>query len=221
MLMHNLETLPQGRLKNRLMVKKNIIEAATELFMTIGVESTTINDILLLSGVSRATFYVYYKSKQDILGDLLLQHYIEINDLISNIPQGLDFEIQIKEVVEVIASTIENKRHFLQIVFTGSHKLLQPSSPPLWDKDELERIVSPPERLTEIIQEGKNQNKIKNEVEAGEAATLLHHIIRGTLFQWVVGENEMFDLRHMLSQEFELAFTGMKNKDELKILLAE
>ncbi|WP_440896649.1 TetR/AcrR family transcriptional regulator [Amphibacillus sp. Q70] len=52
-----------------LMTKNKIIAAATKLFSEKGYDETTMQDIMLLSGLSKGAIYHYFKSKQAILDD--------------------------------------------------------------------------------------------------------------------------------------------------------
>ena len=44
--------------------RKNISGAAEQLFMKMGIENTSMNDIAKESGYSKATLYVYFKNKE-------------------------------------------------------------------------------------------------------------------------------------------------------------
>lgn len=46
--------------------KKDILKAAQRLFREKGYEKTVISDIVKLAGIAQGTFYIYYKSKEDI-----------------------------------------------------------------------------------------------------------------------------------------------------------
>lgn len=52
---------PKGRRR------RQILEAATELFATHGYRKTSINDIAERAGVAKATFYVHFDAKSDVL----------------------------------------------------------------------------------------------------------------------------------------------------------
>ena len=43
-----------------------ILEAATELFLKVGYEQTSIDAILLQSGGSKSTLYAYFPTKEDL-----------------------------------------------------------------------------------------------------------------------------------------------------------
>jgi len=52
-------------------VRKNeLLDTAQELFFTQGYEQTTVETIIQKVGVSKGTFYYYFKSKEDLLDKL-------------------------------------------------------------------------------------------------------------------------------------------------------
>ena len=59
---HRLE--PQSA-RGRARLQK-ILEAATELFLRVGYEQTSIDAILLQSGGSKSTLYAYFPTKEDL-----------------------------------------------------------------------------------------------------------------------------------------------------------
>ncbi|NLJ32034.1 MAG: TetR/AcrR family transcriptional regulator [Clostridiales bacterium] len=57
-----------ARLENKKMLKENaLLDAAFDLFARIGVNGTTIDEIVKKAGVAKGTFYLYFKDKYDIL----------------------------------------------------------------------------------------------------------------------------------------------------------
>lgn len=53
--------------------RAQMIDAAHKLFLEKGFKETTIDDISKASGYSRRTIYTYYKSKEDLLYQILVQ----------------------------------------------------------------------------------------------------------------------------------------------------
>lgn len=53
--------------------RKNIADAAQELFLQKGIENTSMNEIAQKAGYSKATLYVYFKNKEEIIGVLVLE----------------------------------------------------------------------------------------------------------------------------------------------------
>lgn len=53
--------------------REHIADAAQRLFMEKGIEATSMDDIAKVSGYSKATLYVYFRNKDDIVGRLVLE----------------------------------------------------------------------------------------------------------------------------------------------------
>ncbi len=52
--------------------RENIATAASTLFMEKGITATSMNDIAKIAGYSKATLYVYFENKEEIIGFLVL-----------------------------------------------------------------------------------------------------------------------------------------------------
>lgn len=63
--------------------RKNISSAASELFMKKGIYATSMDDIAKASGYSKATLYVYFKNKDEIVDILALESMQKLYDYIS------------------------------------------------------------------------------------------------------------------------------------------
>lgn len=62
--------------------RKNISSVAEQLFMKKGIEHTSMNDIARESGYSKATLYVYFKNKEQLVGILVLESMQKLYDYI-------------------------------------------------------------------------------------------------------------------------------------------
>ena len=58
-------------MQNKIDRKKQILEAALKIFIKKGYAKTTMDDIVVLSGLSKGALYHYYKSKKDLFLDLI------------------------------------------------------------------------------------------------------------------------------------------------------
>ncbi len=52
--------------------REKIASAASVLFMERGIEATSMDDIAKAAGYSKATLYVYFENKEEIVGILVL-----------------------------------------------------------------------------------------------------------------------------------------------------
>ncbi len=63
--------------------RENIVSAASTLFMEKGMAATSMDDIAKASGYSKATLYVYFENKEEIVGILVLNSMKKLYDYIS------------------------------------------------------------------------------------------------------------------------------------------
>lgn len=62
--------------------RKNISIAAEQLFFKKGMENTSMNDIAKEAGYSKATLYVYFKNKEELVSILVLESMQKLYDYI-------------------------------------------------------------------------------------------------------------------------------------------
>src|ERR1700753_3251487 len=81
-------TQPRGRMRaaQREFTRARIVEAAIEVFAEKGYARTTVDDIASRAGSTRATFYLHFRAKSEILTDLMArseEHYHRIYQQLS------------------------------------------------------------------------------------------------------------------------------------------
>ncbi|MCI8771711.1 MAG: TetR/AcrR family transcriptional regulator [Lachnospiraceae bacterium] len=64
--------------------RENIVSAASALFMERGIATTSMDDIAKAAGYSKATLYVYFENKEEIVGILVLNSMKKLFDYISS-----------------------------------------------------------------------------------------------------------------------------------------
>lgn len=64
--------------------RENIVSAASALFTEKGITATSMDDIAKAAGYSKATLYVYFENKEEIISILVLNSMKKLNDYISS-----------------------------------------------------------------------------------------------------------------------------------------
>ncbi len=64
--------------------REHIASAASKLFMEKGIGATSMDDIAKAAGYSKATLYVYFENKEEIIGILVLNSMKKLDDYISS-----------------------------------------------------------------------------------------------------------------------------------------
>lgn len=97
--------------------RKKIFDAALRVFAQKGYHNATIDEIAALSGVGKGSVYRYFKSKEDLLTQLLNEHYENIVGRISRIfSREHDLLKQIREMIEVWVRFIEEHYIVYQLI---------------------------------------------------------------------------------------------------------
>ena len=68
-----MKSAPRGRLRaaQREQTRERIVDAAIDAFAARGYARTTVDEIAEIAGTTRATFYLHFKSKADVLPELV------------------------------------------------------------------------------------------------------------------------------------------------------
>lgn len=99
--------------ENKKKKEEALLNTAYELFITKGIHSTAISDIVEKAGVAKGTFYLYFKDKYDIKNKLIAHKTNELFDnagkeLEKSGIQGLEEEL-IFIIEHVINALVDNK----------------------------------------------------------------------------------------------------------------
>ncbi|NEZ46817.1 TetR/AcrR family transcriptional regulator [Clostridium niameyense] len=65
-------------LEKKLLKEKRLFDAAYELFISKGINDTSIDDIVKKAGVAKGTFYLYFKNKYDIIDRIIIKKSLSI-----------------------------------------------------------------------------------------------------------------------------------------------
>ena len=58
--------------------ERELLSAAYKLFISRGIEKTSIDDIVKMANVGKGTFYLYFKDKYEILNKIILKKSNEV-----------------------------------------------------------------------------------------------------------------------------------------------
>jgi AcrR family transcriptional regulator len=77
------------RVAQKQLTRQRLIDAARQCFTDKGFSDTTVEDIVELAGASRATFYLYFKTKDEVLADMFGADYLApLFDLFAEFPRA-------------------------------------------------------------------------------------------------------------------------------------
>ncbi|MGN0312479.1 MAG: TetR/AcrR family transcriptional regulator [Lachnospiraceae bacterium] len=109
--------------ENKRQKKEALLESALDLFLSKGMQETSIADIAKKAGVAKGTFYLYYKDKVDLRNILIAHEASKLFERATEKMQldhtgweNLGFEEQIIEVVDHIIDELAADKRLLRFI---------------------------------------------------------------------------------------------------------
>ena len=105
-----------------------ILKSAKELFDQYGIENTRISAIVKKSKIAQGTFYLYFKSKQDLLSKLSLDSIQEYSDYLNeqtNVEQGVYHLLELS--IDRIITMSKDSPKLTLIVFASVNEVMEES----------------------------------------------------------------------------------------------
>ncbi len=186
--------------------KNQIIAAATKVFTQLGFQNARMDDIVEESGLSKGTLYWYFKSKDDIilniLGNLFDQELSELKNL-SQIEGSA--KKRLLRFSEQTFSTFKDMKHLMPIILDFYALSLR--------RDQVQEVFkgylrSYLEILVPIIQQGIDQGEFRP-VDPKEAAIAIGANFEGTILLWAY-DPEMVDLVKHWESGIHLLIEGLE-----------
>jgi AcrR family transcriptional regulator len=186
--------------------KKQIIEAATNVFSRMGFHKARMDDIVEESGLSKGTLYWYFKSKDDIIKTIL--------DGVIN--QEL---AHVRDAMETTPSAKEKLRLFTQITIDDTVKM-QPLMPILYEffalatrKNSIRRVIvnyyqSFIDMIEPIIELGIQQGEFR-QVDVENTAIAIGALFEGTILLGFMGVQPM-NMNKQIESGMQLLVEGLQ-----------
>jgi len=103
--------------------RADLVEAGRTLFLSKGVAATSLEDITSRAGVSKGLFYLYFRSKDDLLQALQDQFSAELADRIRAATNSVaDWGARLDACVEAISRSYREQHDLHEVLFRhGGH----------------------------------------------------------------------------------------------------
>ncbi len=190
--------------------RKKIHDSAMDLFARKGFTRVSVEEICEKVGVSKGTFYYYFKSKDQVL----LEEFLKVDSFhqewIDRLSEkhksptgmleeftGLSFEYMNELGVKI-----------LKVIYHGEID-------PVGKKSELATTSRPLYMIVEqLVREGQEQGEFRSDVNAPVIAALWVRCYRGVLYEWCL-QNGRFDLVEA-GRDFIEMFIGYLRSGKMK-----
>ncbi|WP_066306880.1 TetR/AcrR family transcriptional regulator [Bacillus sp. FJAT-29814] len=192
------------REQNKEYTRNLLITSAIELFKQQEYQKTTIDEIAKKAGVSKPTFFAYFRSKEQILYEFDLQ-------------QLEAFELYMKEQLNSQGDLFANLREGIMHMATNLHStnvltqnLMHLVTISADYKQLLMRMSTIFQSITkDVLEFGQENQMVTMNIPADEIARDIFNIYLGGLVSWVISNGED-SLEVLIGSALEHYFTGIK-----------
>ncbi len=158
--------------------RKKLVEAAKEIICDKGLANTSIDEITDACGVSKGTFYTYFKRKEDIVYELSEKMFDEILE-------------NAKKCDGTITEKLENYMiHFSRYIERGSLKLAQEWIKNVVDSDmsdvgtkKLKKDIS---ATNDLIRSGIENNELNKDICVETISDMINDLLYGQMLCWAL-----------------------------------
>lgn len=165
-----------------LATKKKLLDAGSKIIAEKGLSQATVDEITALAGVSKGTFYTYFKKKEDIVFALGYGAFSEVLDKAMSLQDTF-----IEEIIYYMV-------HFSACIEDSGYKLSQEWIRSLSDISSSEetgprgKLKFDLDSISRLIQAGVEEGNLAKDTPAEVLTHTLADILYGQMFCWSVSD---------------------------------
>ncbi|AJI11758.1 MULTISPECIES: TetR/AcrR family transcriptional regulator [Bacillus cereus group] len=163
--------------------RKEILETAERLFLTKGYTKTTVNDILKEIGIAKGTFYHYFKSKEEVMDEIIMRIIKEDVAKAKVIVSNRNIPV-LEKLFRVLMEQSPKSGDIKDKMIEQFH---QPNNAEMHQKSLVQSIIHLSPVLTEILEQGIEEGIFSTSYPQETIELLLSSaqvIFDEGLFQW-------------------------------------
>ncbi|MDR2859999.1 MAG: TetR/AcrR family transcriptional regulator [Mediterranea sp.] len=162
--------------------RDKLVDTARQLFVRVGVGSTTMNDIAIASKKGRRTLYTYFKSKEDIFLAVVESELAILSDTMQRVADK-ETSPDIK-VIKIIFTHLEAIKEVVERNGTLRGDFFRD----IWKVEKVRKDFDTKEVqfFRKILQEGKDKG-VFNIDDVEMTAVLLHYCVKGIEVSYIRG----------------------------------
>lgn len=184
--------------KTRIIIyKESVMDAAEKLFESKGYEATTVDEIAYNTGISKATVYAYYRSKEEIW-DSLMCRYMEY--MLEDARKAADGEGTFEERYYKLCFALVAKFEEHPVIYRGtlgkiSMDMEQEIYKKIYDVGEATN-----EAIADFIRSGIKEGVVRKDIDIYPAVIMMWSSISG-IISMANDKEEYLKMRFKMSKE--------------------
>jgi AcrR family transcriptional regulator len=169
--------------------RKSIMQAALKIFSKKGYSPAVLDEVAQEAGIAKGTLYLYFKDKEDLFYSTLMSVIDNLAELLEErISEDLD-PIEVLEMISLIQiQYFSQNREFFNIYLTILNYNLLSNYTRLFES-MLERKKALYAFEAEIVEQGKKQGLIRNDIATEDIVIGFNGLIESTIEQ-IFHEND-------------------------------
>ena len=165
--------------------KSKIVSAAWQLFYEQGFDSTTVDEIVKLSGTSKGSFYHYFDSKDSLIGSLVYLFDEKYTELEQSLDYSADAVDNMLLLTRELFMMIENNIDIELLSRLYAQQLSKRGEKEMLDHNRVYYRL-----LKKLVQLGQERGEITRQKSAAEIVRLYAIAERALLYDWCLHGGE-------------------------------
>jgi len=163
-----------------------LFDCALELFREKGYDNVSVSEIVKKAQTAKGTFYIYFDSKAKIIAELFNKYDDYYDEVYENMDKTLPEKDRLMIIIKESFSFTSEKIGYdlINVLYKSQLSLVTKATNV---NRSLYRII------TELVEEGRKNGHITNELSANEITKMIVRNIRGTFYDWCLHRGE-FDI---------------------------
>ncbi|RDY71434.1 TetR/AcrR family transcriptional regulator [Halobacillus trueperi] len=188
-------------------MKEKMMDTIIELFGKKGFQGTSIQDIVEANGVTKGTFYYYFKNKEDVLIHIhqtFIDHLLEGQEkIITNV--DLSHSDQLYQIVELLIHNIRTNGHSALVFFQEMRHLSEEKTAIILPKRQQFQ-----ENIQKVLEEGMKAGEFKKDLRADMLSYAVLGMANWSYF-WYEPDGEV-DEKSLTDLYMRLIFKGIEEE---------
>lgn len=191
--------------KRKDMRKKQILEAAIEVFGSSRFQNASISEIAQKANIAEGTIYQYYKNKEDLFFSIPAQMIEDFCDELDLHLEGIhDALNKLRKFIWLYLYHFKTNPDYARTLMLDMR--VRSNFPKSRTFDRVKVVT---DRVLELIKEGQEEGVIRNDVDARDIREMLMGMLEHRLTRWLLKERK-FDLLENYNVISDLIFNGIK-----------
>ena len=187
-------------------IRDRIIEAAWKLFREKGFSDTTINDIIHEAGISKGTFYYYFRSKDNMLDTLADVFDAEYERLDAELTEDMNSFDKLVRINYDVHTFINDNIDYRLLAYLYSTQITREQSSSLLDRNRYYfRLIE------KIVEDGRRKGELTEDLSVSETVKFYSLEERALVTDWCMN-NGSYHLGEYSRKMFPMMIEGLRRK---------